>query len=416
MNTTIIIPFAKGLSLAYEPGHEEELNVALSHFADVIKAIENRRNSPLLSEFMDTVLARFLRETAYSVKSKSMITARFQKIRQILLDGNSDRKVSELNETDARKLKDSLPTLLRKNARSDSQGTNIEIYYRLFNRIAEEALNDRFISKPLKISATRTKKSKISKPFSDADLKSLFDSWPYRKNEQIANDAHSYRFWLMPLALFTGGRLNELCQLRAHDIYEDSHGVATMSINDNGFNKALKNEQSRREIPICSALRDMGFLDFVKERRLVSGNDGLLFAELTYQPTHHFSREPSRFYCGVRTGEGFIGAACPHTIEGGWNFKSFRRTFVLRLEASGVPSSTIAYLLGHRSAAPEVTNRHYLNRPQSLAMRDHLEQGLAYKVHLAHVTWANYSELRKAQVGRKKRGRRRSKGDPCIQP
>lgn len=406
MNTIITIPFSKGLSLACAPGHEEELNTALAHFSALIEALEQRRNSPLLADYMDTILARFLRETAYSTKSKAMLTARLHKIGQILLEGTPNRKVSELDETDIRKLKDSLPVLLRQNAKSESQGTNIEIYYRLFNRIAEEALNDRYISASLKISATRTKKARISKPFSDLDIASLFNSWPYHTTDNIAHDAHAYRFWLMPLSLFTGARLNELCQLRVNDVYEDLHGVVLISINDNGFNKSLKNEQSRRELPVCAALKRMGFLDFLEERRLKAGSEGLLFGELIYHPTHHYSRAPSRFYCGARTGEGFIGMACPHTQQGGWNFKSFRRSFALRLEASGIPISTIAYLLGHRTGAPEVTAKHYLEKPQSLALLEMLDTGLMYKLGWDQVKWENYRRLQEVQTGRRKRGRR----------
>ena len=73
-----------------------------------------------------------------------------------------------------------------------------------------------------------------------------------------------------------------------------------MSVNDNGYNKSLKNEQSRREIPICSALVDMGFMAFVEERRAASGNDAQLFAELTFTREHLYSRMASRFFCGPR--------------------------------------------------------------------------------------------------------------------
>lgn len=90
----------------------------------------------------------------------------------------------------------------------------------------------------------------------------------------------------MPLGLFTGARLNELCQLRAHDVIQDVYGVDLISINANGFNKSLKNAQSAREIPICSKLIEIGFLDFVEERRQADGKDALLFSELIFDDKH----------------------------------------------------------------------------------------------------------------------------------
>ncbi|WP_339665600.1 tyrosine-type recombinase/integrase [uncultured Pseudomonas sp.] len=406
MNTTITIPVSTGLHLVCEPGHEESLNVALAHLSAVIESINRTKKSPLLAEYIETVLNRFLRETYYSPKSKMMITSRFEKLATVLTGERPDMKVSDLDEDAARILKAELPAMLRKNQRSASQGTNVETYYRLFNRIANEALNDNLISKPIKIKATRTKNSQISKPFSDADLTCLYSGWPYQTANKVDQDAHSYRFWLMPLALFTGGRLNELCQLRVHDIIRDVHGVDLISINDHGHRKSIKNEQSRRQIPICSALKALGFLDFVLERRQAEGEDALLFPELTYHPTHLYSRNPSRFFCGPRTGAGYIGEHCPHTRDGGWNFKSFRRTFALRLEASGIPTSTIAYLLGHRSGSSDVTAKHYLSTPLSVCMLEQIELGLTYQIDLSHIKWPNYRSLLAGQAGRRKRGRR----------
>lgn len=405
MNTIIKIPVSTGLSLVCEPGHEDSLTIALAHLTTAIEAINCRKNSPLLSDYIETVLNRFLRETAYSPKSQSMLSSRFRKIESVLVGARREMKASDLNEQAARTLKAELPEMLRKNQRSASQGTNIEIYYRLFNRIADEALNDNLISKPIKIVATRTKKSQISKPFSDADLGLLFAGWPYQAPATIDHDAHPYRFWLMPLALLTGGRLNELAQLRVHDIIKDIHGVDLISINDHGHHKSIKNEQSRRQIPICSRLKRLGFLDFLDERRQAGGTDGLLFPELTFHPTHLYSRDPSRFFCGPRTGSGYIGAHCTHTREGGWNFKSFRRTFALRLEASGIPSSTIAYLLGHRSGSSDVTEKHYLSQPLSVSMLEQLDLGLAYTLDLECITWENFRQLVIMQKGRLKRGR-----------
>lgn len=409
----VSIPFSKGLSLMCEPGYEERLRVALANVHHIVDALHRIECSPLLSEFIDTVLARFLRETDYGAKSQHMLRSRVAKLKSALTHDNPGRRVAELNQVDIQNLKARLPELLRKNACSASQGSNLDAYYRLFNRIIDEALEGNLIGEAIKIATTSTKQAAPTKPFLDANLGSFFTSWPYAKypagfSEKVLEDAHSYRFWLMPLGVFTGARLNELCQLRVHDVIKDVHGVDLISINDNGFQKSLKNQQSRREIPICSKLIGMGFLEFVEERRRADGSDALLFSELSFDEKHLYSRDPSRFFCGPTTGAGFIGKCCPHTVGGGWNFKSFRRTFAIRLEKSGIPVSTIAYLLGHEGGVPQVTQQHYLEKPLSLHLLHVLEQGLGYNLQLDEVHWQHFKNLMASQAGRSKRGRRPS--------
>lgn len=409
----VSIPFSKGLSLVCEPGYEERLRVALANVHHIVDALHRIERSPLLSEFIDTVLARFLRETDYGAKSQQMLRSRVAKLKIVLTSDNPGRRVAELDQVDIQNLKARLPELLRKNSCSVSQGSNLDAYYRLFNRIIDEALQGSLIGSVVKIATTSKKQAAPTKPFLDANLGSLFASWPYyrypeRFGETVLEDAYSYRFWLMPLGIFTGARLNELCQLRVHDVIKDVHGVNLISINDNGFQKSLKNQQSRREIPVCSKLIGMGFLEFVEERRRADGADALLFSELSFDEKHLYSRDPSRFFCGPTTGAGFIGKYCPHTVGGGWNFKSFRRSFAIRLELSGVPASTIAYLLGHEGGVPQVTQDHYLEKPLSLHLLHVLEQGLSYNIQLEGVHWQHFKNLMTSQAGRSKRGRRPS--------
>ncbi len=229
---------------------------------------------------------------------------------------------------------------------------------------------------------------------------------------KINQDAKPYRFWLLPLGLYTGARLNELCQLRVHDVIQDVHGVDLIDINDNGYNKSLKTGPSARQIPICSKLVEMGFLNFVEERRQADGNDALLFNELSFDPKHLYSRDPSRFFCGPCTGTGYIGQHCPPAVNGGLNFKSLRRSFAVRLERSGISPSTIAYLLGHEGGAPEVTADHYLEQPLSLRLLEQMERGLTYNAQTEQIRWEHFKKLLANQAGRGKRGRR-TKQKPC---
>jgi len=239
----------------------------------------------------------------------------------------------------------------------------------------------------------------------------MLSGWPYQKYlagtlPKVYQDAKPYRFWLLPLGLYTGARLNELCQLRVHDVIRDVHGVELIDINDNGYNKSLKTGSSARQIPICTKLVEMGFINFVEERRQADGNDALLFGELSFDPKHLYSRDPSRFFCGPCTGTGYIGQHCPPAVNGGLNFKSLRRSFAVRLERSGISPSTIAHLLGHEGGAPEVTADHYLEKPLSLRLLEQMERGLTYNIQTDEIRWEHFKKLLNSQAGRGKRGRK----------
>jgi integrase len=414
MNELITIPFCQGMSIRIEPAFAHQLAVVMPHLTNITADLRRIAFSPTISDYIDTVQGRLLRESNHSAKSKSMLLRRVQKLKLVLTQDDPERRIAQIEDVDIRKFKDRLPQVLRRNQRSASQGTNIERYYQLFNRIMQQALEDKLLLNHLSISITRKKSAELTKPFLDVDLNSLFGSWPLAPypdgfTGQLLADAKPYRFWLMPLGLLTGARLNELCQLQASDVIEDRAGVRLLSINDNHPFKSLKNEQSRREIPLCSKLIGMGFLEFVEERRQADGPQAFLFKELEYHPEHLLSRDPSRFYCGPRTGAGFIGQHCSNAEMGGLNFKSFRRTFAMRLEKSGIPDRTIAKLLGHGSETLHVTVKHYLAGIPSQVLLEQMERGLCFNMELSGIHWRHYKNLMASQKLRGKRGRRRKK-------
>ena len=121
-------PILHGLTLVAAPGHEKSLELALPHLSSIADAIYRFHHSPLLSEFLDTVLARFLRENDYTAKTAYMLQARMAKLKSVLTEDNPLRRVSELGSTDIDAIRDKLPTLLRKGSTSGSQGENLQAY------------------------------------------------------------------------------------------------------------------------------------------------------------------------------------------------------------------------------------------------------------------------------------------------
>lgn len=95
--------------------------------------------------------------------------------------------------------------------------------------------------------------------------------------------AVSAMYWLPPLMLFTGARINELAQLRTDDLrpYNGRLHLSVLCLEDEGNenddkgrkrkqdddNRSVKSPAAKRLIPVHNELLRIGFADFVKSRR-----------------------------------------------------------------------------------------------------------------------------------------------------
>lgn len=83
-----------------------------------------------------------------------------------------------------------------------------------------------------------------------------------------------HRYWLPHIGLFTGARVNELCQVNPQtDIVQDQDSkiwyfwITEETDGDDRIEKRTKNTTSRRKVPIHSILLKCGFLDYVNSVR-----------------------------------------------------------------------------------------------------------------------------------------------------
>jgi integrase len=118
------------------------------------------------------------------------------------------------------------------------------------------------------------------------ELKRLFEG---EEMQKFADDrASASHFWLPHLGLFTGARVNELCQLNPQtDIVFDSEcntwhlWITTETEADPRIRKSVKTGDSRK-VPIHKTLIDLGFLDYVD--RVKATGAKLLFPD--WQPVN----------------------------------------------------------------------------------------------------------------------------------
>jgi len=87
-----------------------------------------------------------------------------------------------------------------------------------------------------------------------------------------ADSDHANCYWLPLIGLYTGARVNEICQLSPIDdiLQDDKTGIWYFWFNDesetaDGVRKSIKCNSSKRIVPIHSQLIDLGFLDYVEK-------------------------------------------------------------------------------------------------------------------------------------------------------
>ncbi len=203
--------------------------------------------------------------------------------------------------------------------------------------LSENDLAKTNLSSPLRRVIKKDKSdSELRSAFSNADLCALFNN-KYYFNGQHRLNSH---FWVPILALFTGARLNELCQLERSDIVKID-GIWCIDIN-NKNGKRLKNFSSARVIPLHSVLvRDLSFIEFTQ-----SHQDTKLFPELSESAVGYGQSLSKWFNRTYRKNVG-VGQGCERK-----DFHSFRHTFANYFKQSiDVQEFRVSELLGHKGSS-----------------------------------------------------------------
>lgn len=182
-----------------------------------------------------------------------------------------------------------LPTLKR-----NTQDTYVRAFKMLLDWARDEqliALNPMNGLKPL---GEQTPPKEARDPFSIEQLSMIFRGALYARPFDAEKDERSpSRFWIPLLGLYTGMRLNEICQLHVEDVTQTSAGIWYISVNaDNG--KRLKNVYSKRFVPLHPELERLGFLKFVKAQS-APGNRRL-FDEIRASSHGYLSDQISKWF------------------------------------------------------------------------------------------------------------------------
>ena len=171
---------------------------------------------------------------------------------------------------------------------------------------------------------TTTKASDERQVYDKEDLQRVVD-FTFKK------EAEPSKKWIPLLAMFTGMRLEEICQLYKRDI-QDIDGVWCIKVTDSD-EQTTKTQAGNRTVPIHSKLIGLGFLKYVEKVKhdrlwpeLERGRDG-------------YSDAFGKWY--QRLNRGYI------TSNKKKVFHCFRHTVITQLVHNEVADSTIKEIVGH---------------------------------------------------------------------
>jgi len=180
--------------------------------------------------------------------------------------------------------------------------------------------------------------------FTAEELKRIFTSPVYTRSKRDLAGGGEAAPWVPLIALATGARLEEICQLMVEDIFVDEVHGPLLRISDQGEGQRIKTTGSRRTIPIHPELVTAGLLDY--HERVVESGFEWLFPAL--EPDHdgrkggNFGKWFARYLrntrgCSIRDKQVV--------------FHSFRHTFKTLCREAGLPEEVHDALTGHVSGS-----------------------------------------------------------------
>jgi integrase len=224
-------------------------------------ATESALNSPSLS------LADLLAKWALERKPDPRSITYYGRAVAKLTEYCNVKHVHQVTKASIVKLKDRLLEVGTTTVTTNIYLTNLTT---LFNFAINNAFLEVNPAKGIRVQVREGDK-KERDPFTATQLNKLFSSEVYSKAARPAGGKGEAAYWLPLLGLFTGARLNELCQMNKADIREEpyydeaqqEHRCWVIDITDTGEGQKLKNSISKRRIPIHPSLIKLGFIDFV---------------------------------------------------------------------------------------------------------------------------------------------------------
>ena len=196
--------------------------------------------------------------------------------------------------------------------------------------------------------------------FTTDELHTIFGAQLFQAGAVANRKFGPAEYWLPLIGLYTGARIEEIAQLRVNEIQHHPRLGYFFRITDEGEGSEVKNESSRRRVPVHQNLLDAGLLAYAKS---LADQAGYLFPTLT---TDKYQRRSSNY--GKEFGKLLRGEL--KILDRRKVFHSFRHLFKHRSRELGISEDVHDALTGHKSAseARAYGNDQYPLEPLFVAM------------------------------------------------
>jgi integrase len=153
------------------------------------------------------------------------------------------------------------------------------------------------------------------------------------------------KYWLPLLGLYHGNRLEEFAQLHRSDVRCED-GIWYMDINDDD-QKQLKNDQSKRRVPVHPFVQELGFLEYVKS--IAPEPNAQIFPQLRPGgPDKKFGYFFTKWWTQYRKDIG--------VYQKKLDYHSFRGGVTTKLSAANISIDVRNELLGHEGQSIDQQN------------------------------------------------------------
>lgn len=196
----------------------------------------------------------------------------------------------------------------------------------------------------------KAKVKNLRKPWSERHLATLMSHPIWQKGESPEDKKAGgiAAFWIPLLAMYTGARCSELCQLLTSNI-DSKAAIPTITFTDEAEGQRIKTAAGTRVVPIHDKLVQLGFLDYVNSLQADSLWPAL--PQRDQKPGGYFSQ----FFGQLRKSLGLPPSMVLH---------SFRHNVRTALTEASVTEPVIDRLLGHEPGG-SVGARIYTHVPLS---------------------------------------------------
>ncbi len=190
-------------------------------------------------------------------------------------------------------------------------------------------LADAGVIEGLRIAVPHLRAGTKRRAFVQKEMQAIFSS-PYYRDARYNS---AYQYWVPLIAAFTGARVNEIAQLQPGDLKQDDAGLWYFDITTTGDDgKSIKNEASKRIVPVHQKLLTLGFINYVKAQKEKGAAN--LF-DIERQSMDKFGRTPARWFNDEYLRD-YLNLQDP-----GITFHSFRHRFITSMHEAIFNASDI---------------------------------------------------------------------------